>query len=170
MRMRGAARTGTHVGGDLGRRQGNRAGIGLRVAITRGRTSPVDVGYVSSAAFTMRPPAWRWQAAFTIRSGLGVDRLGRQLVRWPLSSQPGPCTVLSKMHTQADRDRARLHIAEGEARIDRQAALIAEMNARGFPTAQAVRVLEALEISLDGMRRHLARIELDYADAPTGDQ
>ena len=63
MRMRGAARTGTDVGGDFGRRQGNRAGIALRVSITRSGKSPIDVGRVISAAFTMRPTVCAWQAA-----------------------------------------------------------------------------------------------------------
>lgn len=67
------------------------------------------------------------------------------------------------MNTEADRGKARLHVAEGEARVDRQAALISRMKARGFSTSQAVRVLKSLEISLDMMRRHLAEIERDLA-------
>lgn len=53
-------------------------------------------------------------------------------------------------------------MAEGEARVARQIEIIAEMDVRGFPTAQAVRVLEAMELSLDAMRRHLADIERGF--------
>src|SRR4051794_18889869 len=35
------------------------------------------------------------------------------------------------------------------------------------PTAQAVRVLEAMEVSLDAMRRHLGEIERDLAGTPS---
>jgi hypothetical protein len=65
------------------------------------------------------------------------------------------------VHTEADRETASLHVAAGEARVTRQIELVAELRAKGLPTAQAVRVLEAMEVSLDTMRRHLAEIEHD---------
>jgi hypothetical protein len=67
----------------------------------------------------------------------------------------------SQMHTEADRDKARLHVAEGEARVERQIALVHQMAAAGYPIRQAVGLLETFEISLDAMRRHLAEIERD---------
>ena len=54
MRMRGAARTGTGWGSDLGRRQGNRAGIAATFAFTLGgRLSTSDAS--ARLALTMRP-------------------------------------------------------------------------------------------------------------------
>jgi hypothetical protein len=40
----------------------------------------------------------------------------------------------------------------GQARVARQIELVAELRAKGLPTAQDVRVLEAMEVSLDAMR------------------
>ena len=40
---------------------------------------------------------------------------------------------------------------------------MAQMRARGFSIAQALQVLDAFEISLDMMRRHLTEIERDLA-------
>jgi hypothetical protein len=47
---------------------------------------------------------------------------------------------------------ASLHVVAGEARVVRQIEIVAELRAKGLPTAQAVPVLEAVEVSLDAMR------------------
>jgi hypothetical protein len=54
---------------------------------------------------------------------------------------------------------ARRHVAEGSARVEKQAELVRHLRAHGFDTGVSERVLESLEGMLAAMRSDLLRRE-----------
>lgn len=65
------------------------------------------------------------------------------------------------MHTQDDLALARRHVQEGEARVLRQIELMRRDQRAGIANPLSALNLEAMEVSLDLMRAHLARMEAD---------
>jgi hypothetical protein len=64
-------------------------------------------------------------------------------------------------HTEADLRTAARHVAEGEARVERQLALIDRMSTKGHDTAGAESVLATMQVTLMHFRDHLEQIEAD---------
>ncbi|MGH6986488.1 MAG: hypothetical protein ACRED9_06605 [Caulobacteraceae bacterium] len=67
-------------------------------------------------------------------------------------------------YSTGDLEMARRHVAEGEARIGRQQALIDRLDAGGHPTGVAHDLLDALEDVIALMRAHMIAIEADISD------
>ena len=67
-------------------------------------------------------------------------------------------------HYEPPLQMAQRHVEEGEARVARQAALVAELAQRGLETAQAESLLatmkEALGLAYDGLARERERAGL----------
>ena len=61
---------------------------------------------------------------------------------------------------------AQRHVTEGEARVSRQKALIAGLEARGIDTAQALDVLSCMQDTLSLMYQSLAHQRERAARAP----
>ena len=68
-------------------------------------------------------------------------------------------------HTEADLRTAARHVAGGEARVERQLALIDRMSTKGHDTAGADSVLATMQATLMHFRHHLALIESDRQQA-----
>jgi hypothetical protein len=64
-------------------------------------------------------------------------------------------------HTEADRALAARHVAEGEARVESQAALVHRLAADGHESKGAQDVLDTMRITLAEFREHLAVIAAD---------
>jgi hypothetical protein len=61
---------------------------------------------------------------------------------------------MAKLTLQEELAQADRHIAEGEARLARQADLVARLMADGHDTALAEMVLETMESTLASFRNH----------------
>jgi hypothetical protein len=68
-------------------------------------------------------------------------------------------------HTEADRELAARHVAEGDARVVQLRDRIADRRSRRFPTELADKALATMLTTLGHMRDHLVAIELDL-DGP----
>jgi hypothetical protein len=69
--------------------------------------------------------------------------------------------VRESRHPESVLEMARRHAREGEARVARQAAIVAELEKDHHAEAVALgsQVLETIRAPLDAMRRHLRQIE-----------
>ena len=78
-----------------------------------------------------------------------------------------PTDTLFMTHQQEDHlALAKRHIAEGEQRVARQTALIAELASHGYDTTDAELLLKTLQDTLNAMYDHLQLIRDEIQNDP----
>lgn len=74
-----------------------------------------------------------------------------------MNQAPPPLSGLHEAHLRL----ARIHQADGEARVARQAEIVAELEADGHPAELARALLQVFRETLDQMRVHRAYLEAE---------